>query len=227
MSSVAESDLFAPLEAYLESQGYRVQGEVDHCDLVARRDDEPPVVVELKVRLNLELILQATERFSLTDAVYIAFPSSAALWRRHWRRVRKLCRRLGVGLITLDGDELLVNVRLDPAPYSPRQSKVRGRRLLAEFEHRVGNANTGGVTRTKLVTAYRQDALRLVIALREGPLALKELRQRTGVERAASILQKDHFGWFERVERGVYELSPKGTLAPAEFADAVAKLTTQ
>ena len=179
MSALLESELFPPIEAYLESQGYRVQGEVEHCDLVARRGDEPPVVVELKVRLNLELILQATERFALTDAVYIAFPSSAALWRRHWRRVRKLCRRLGLGLITLDGDELLVNVRLDPAPYQPRQSNVRGRRLLAEFEHRVGNANTGGVTRTALVTAYRLDALRCVLALRDGPLPLGELRERS------------------------------------------------
>ncbi len=201
-----------------------MQGEVEHCDLVAKRGDEPVVVVELKTTLNLELILQAADRLTLTESVYIAFPASAPLWRRHWRRVRVLCRRLGIGLITFDGDALEVNVRLDPQPYRPRHSRVRRHRLLAEFDHRVAGANVGGVTRHPLMTAYRQDALRCVASLMDEPRSLGEIREVSEVARAGGILQKDHYGWFERVSRGIYRLSPKGAEASERYAQVIAQL---
>ena len=43
-----ESDLYAPVKALLEGQGYVVKGEVRGCDVVAVRGREPPVIVELK-----------------------------------------------------------------------------------------------------------------------------------------------------------------------------------
>ena len=43
-----ESDLYAPVKALLEGQGYVVKGEVRGCDVVAVRGGEPPVIVELK-----------------------------------------------------------------------------------------------------------------------------------------------------------------------------------
>ncbi len=43
-----EADLYPPLKAYLEAQGYEVKAEIGDCDLLARRGGEPPVVVELK-----------------------------------------------------------------------------------------------------------------------------------------------------------------------------------
>ena len=75
------------------------------------------------------------------------------------------------------------------------------------------------------MTAYRQDALRCVAALGDGPLALAAIRAGSGVERAGAILQKDHYGWFERVSRGTYRLSPKGRAARGRFADTLADLT--
>ena len=38
-----ESDLYPPVKAYLEAQGYAVKAEIGDCDLLARRADEPPV----------------------------------------------------------------------------------------------------------------------------------------------------------------------------------------
>ena len=70
---MAESDLYAPIKKFLERQGYEVKGEVEECDIVAVRGDEPPVVVELKLQLNLSLILQAVDRLGASDCVYIAF----------------------------------------------------------------------------------------------------------------------------------------------------------
>ena len=47
-----------------------------------------------------------------------------------------------------------------------------------------------------------------------------------GVPKATSLMYRDVYGWFERVERGVYELSPKGRDALATYADVVAGLAT-
>ncbi|MFV0473779.1 MAG: DUF2161 family putative PD-(D/E)XK-type phosphodiesterase, partial [Pikeienuella sp.] len=66
-------------------------------------------------------------------------------------------------------------------------------------------------TGVKRVTAYRQDALRLARHLAEGgPAAPAALAAATGVARAGAILRADHYGWFERVSRGLYRLTAAG-----------------
>ena len=57
-----ETDLYPPVKRYLEDQGYTVKGEIDDCDVVAVRSGDTPVVVELKLTLNLNVILQAVAR---------------------------------------------------------------------------------------------------------------------------------------------------------------------
>ena len=47
-----EDALYPPVKAFLEAQGYAVKGEVNGCDVVAVRDQEPPVIVELKTGLG-------------------------------------------------------------------------------------------------------------------------------------------------------------------------------
>ena len=61
------------------------------------------------------------------------------------------------------------------------------------------------------MTAYRQDALRCSHELANNKaMPVKELKLKTGVSKTATILQKNHYGWFDRVARGVYSLSAKG-----------------
>jgi len=194
---------------------------------VARRNAEPPLIVELKTTLNFELVLQAVDRLKVSESVYIAFPANAPMWRNKWKRVRALCQRLGVGIITLNIKTLGVKVRLDPLPCKPRRNPKRQYRLLAEFEKRVGDPNTGGSTRKPLMTAYRQDALRCLISLVDGSQSLARSRAETGVSRAGSIVQKDHYGWFERVSRGNYQLSPKGFKAVVDYEDMIVDLARQ
>jgi hypothetical protein len=91
---------------------------------------------------------------------------------------------------------------------------MRKARLLREFDRRVGDPNTGGAQRQRLVTAYRQDALRLVSHLAAaGPAKAAHVAAATGVVNARRILADDHYGWFERVSTGIYRLSPKGESA--------------
>lgn len=201
-----ESDLYAPVKALLEGQGYVVKGEVRGCDVVAVRGAEPPVVVELKRAFGLGLVLQGVDRLALTDLVYLA----VGQWPKQMKNVKKLCRRLGLGLIVVGGGK--ADVVIDPAPYLPRKNKRKVGRMLGEHARRVGDPNLGGqAMRAPLMTAYRQQALRCaeLLAL-NGPMKLAAMRAAADVPNVASILQSDVYGWFERVERGVYAITPKG-----------------
>jgi hypothetical protein len=100
---------------------------------------------------------------------------------------------------------------IDPMPYAPRKDKRKAGRLLGEHARRVGDPNRGGSsTRVPQMTAYRQEALRCAELLKKGPMKLVDMRAAAEVPNAARILQDDHYGWFERVERGVYRLTPAG-----------------
>jgi hypothetical protein len=222
-----EAALYPPVKAFLERQGYVVRGEVRGCDLVARRGDEAPVIVELELHFTLPLLLQGVDRLALSPLVYLAVPRPAARARGvrpDAKLVRKLCRRLGLGLILIGGRGA-VEIIEDPVPYRPRQAKRRSSLLLGEFERRTGDFNVGGSSRMPTVTSYRQDALRCARALAaSGPMRLRDLRVVTGVAAAAPILQRNVYGWFDRAGRGTYGLTDTGEQALNRFAEVVAAL---
>ena len=224
---MAEVDLYGPIKQFLESQGYAVKGEIGACDIVAVRGDEGPVVVELKERLNLALLLQAVDRLRVSDAVYVAFrigKGHSASWRSRRKQVTSLLRRLGLGLLTVSASGSVVAV-LDPAPYRPRLDTERRTRLLREFAERVGDPETGGSTSRQRLTAYRQDAVRCARELtNERVLKVSVIRERAEVSRAGPILRDNHYGWFERVKTGHYELSPSGRRDMIRWSDALESL---
>ena len=224
-----EATLYAPVKEFLERRGYDVKGEVRGCDLVARRGDQPPVVVELKLRFSLALVLQGIDRLALTERVYLAVPRPPSRRRRlrglapDSPDIRKLCRRLGLGLMLVGGRS--VEVLEEPVPYRPRAAKARALRLRDEFDRRIGDANVGGTAGIPVVTAYRQDALRCARALALcGPMRIAALRAAAGVPGAARILQRNVYGWFTRIERGTYTLSEGGGRALTRFAVAISAL---
>ncbi len=222
-----EAELYGPIKLFLEAQGYVVKGEIGACDVMAVRDDEGPVVVELKERLSLALILQAVDRLAFSDTVYVAFrvgKGHSASWRTRRRQVTGLLRRLGLGLLTVSARGH-VSAVLDPAPYRPRTQVGRRERLLREFSERVGDPEQGGSSSRRRLTAYRQDALRCAGQLAdEGVLKVSILRERTGVARAGPILRDNHYGWFDRVKRGHYALSPKGGRELLHWSEALEHL---
>jgi hypothetical protein len=215
-----ETDLYLPVKCFLEAQGYGVKGEIRECDIVAVRGDEPPVIVEMKTSFSLQLVLQGIDRQAITDGVYLAFPPPK---RRQHSDIVKLCKRLGLGILLVTGDH--VEALTDPAPYQPRKAARRKALLLKEFAHRVGDTTAGGSARVIRMTAYRQDALRCVAFIaKHGPTKPAVLRKDAGVAKAPAMLLQDVYGWFMRVERGVYGLSPKGQQALVAFADIISTL---
>ncbi len=205
-----ETSLYHPVKAFLENAGYTVKGEIGGCDLVGMSDDDPPVVVvcELKLAFNLELILQAIDRAAISDEVWIAAKMSVSgRGRETDKRYRDLCRRLGIGMLAVsEGGH--VSVIVSSVSPMPRTNPKRRSRLMREHQKRKGDPVLGGSTRMPQMTAYRQQALGCAKALSEGPLRLRDVK--LNAPDAGKILQSNVYGWFERLERGVYGLTEAG-----------------
>ncbi len=208
-----ETTLYLPVKRFLERLGFEVKGEIDGCDLVALRGHEPPVVVigELKLSFTLELVLQGVDRTDACDEVWLAVrASSRGRGREADPRVRKLCRFLGFGLLGVFARghvELLV----EPRPWRPRRDPRRRSALVEEHRRRHGDPAAGGSTRAPIMTAYRQRALICAAALAPGPRTTRELK--LAVPDAPTILLRNVYGWFVRVERGLYALTKDGRAA--------------
>ncbi|MCY3021752.1 MAG: DUF2161 family putative PD-(D/E)XK-type phosphodiesterase [Planctomycetota bacterium] len=231
-----ETELYQPVKAFLSGLGYDSRGEVHGCDLAARRGVEL-LIVEMKRVFSLELVLQGVERQGVSETVYLAIEEPRGRARRRLRRILRLCRLLGLGLLTVrfsrrswrcdpegcgTGGRARVDVLLDPAPYKPRLNTRRRGLLLEEFQKRSADYNTGGSVRRKLVTAYREEALRLAWQLKQhGPCAVKQLRELAHSPKAQSILFNNFYGWFERVTRGVYRLTGAGERGLETYAAVV------
>ncbi|RUT29202.1 hypothetical protein EJP77_15965 [Paenibacillus zeisoli] len=230
-----ETELYKPLKLFFEEQGYEVKSEVRHCDLVGFRPDQSePLIVEMKKTFNLALLLQGQARQKLSKEVYLAVERNRQKKGAHnqrWSEITQLCRRLGLGLITVTHYKTkkpFVEVLCRPEGMEsyggPRPVKTRVTRLANEFRERSGDYNVGGSRGKKLVTAYREKALRVAeIMSRSGELmSPREIRDQSGVGTAANILQHNYYGWFLRVSRGRYSLTPAGAAALQQYEQVTA-----
>lgn len=172
-----EAELYAPLKAFFGLHGYDIKGEVRNCDMVGMKEGlTEPLIVEMKKTFNLALLLQGMERLKMSSQVYLAVEKSRAKKgsvNQRWSEISGLCRKLGLGLITVTFYKTkapFVEVLCRPGEDSVadrRKAPRKRERLLVEFRERSGDYNTGGVTRAKLVTAYREKTLRVAAALHQ------------------------------------------------------------
>ncbi|MNI11174.1 hypothetical protein D3C73_643100 [compost metagenome] len=225
MAISSEMELYAPIKAFFELQGYQVRAEVKHCDVVAIRGDEQPIIIELKRSFNIPLIVQGIDRLRLSEQVYVAFElpnKGRAPYGLGWDDLRRLCRMLGLGMITVQffkRKKPSVDIVCDPQPYTPRPNKRAARNVVTEFRERSGDYNVGGSSKQKLMTAYREKALQCVYHIKQnGPLAPKTLKELTGHGMVNSLLQKNYYLWFIRTSRGIYDITPAGEQALIDYA---------
>lgn len=235
-----EAELYAPIKAYFEQQGYIVKSEVRHCDLVAVRGQQPsdqtnaPIIVEFKKSFNLSLVLQGIARQKITPNVYVAVeykPRKKAAPQGKWSELTNLCRRLGFGLLTVQffkRKPAHVELWCKPQELSKQdvarrpRSSVKTKRLLHEFHERSGDYNIGGSSQTEIVTAYRELSLKCAHELScSGPTKLRHLTERIGSRKISALMQNNVYGWFIRVERGIYDLSPKGKEALIQYEHVI------
>lgn len=229
MEKLLERDLYGPVRAYLEGLGYEVKGEVRDCDIAALRDEEL-IVVELKRGFTLELIYQAIDRQRVADGVYVAVPlPKRGYMSPRIPEMKSLCRRLELGLIfvgfTSKGTGQ-VDVAVHPKEASaPRRDRRRRLAVIREHQGRTGSVNTGGVSRKKILTLYKEQALLVARLLRDmGPMRADDVKKAGGPPNAGVILGRNALGWFDRERdpggsRYLYRPNRKALDALAEYED--------
>ena len=98
-------------------------------------------------------------------------------------------------------EKLIALYDLQKGKRSSLKEKVR---ILKETEKRSVDGNKGGSRGKKLLTAYREDALRAAALIRvKGHISPKDLKER-GLK--GTLLSKNYYQWFEKVGHGKYAL---------------------
>ncbi|ERI93077.1 hypothetical protein HMPREF1982_01898 [Clostridiales bacterium oral taxon 876 str. F0540] len=222
-----ESDLWKPVRDLFIDKGYTVRSEVKDCDIVAIKGEEL-VIIELKRNLSVDLLSQAVKRQKSADLVYIAVPKPKRLiGNSKWKDICHLIRRLELGLILVafKGDKAIVEIAIEPIPFDRIKSINMGKRrrdnIIKEANSRYEDFNIGGSKGRKLVTAYRESAVFIACCLKKvGNLSPKQLTKLgTDEKKTSSILRENHYGWFVKIERGIYSISDKGQEALKEYRE--------
>lgn len=225
MKAISESDLFEPIQDYLIAQGYSVKAEVINCDITAVKDDEL-VVIELKKTLNMGLLIQAANRQKFADSVYVAIATQPGKsLPRHFKGACHLLKRLELGLILVSflKTKTKVEIIFHPSEFKKRKSHKVRRSIIREISGRTGNFNKGGITGTQIITAYREEAIHIAcFLLAHKELSPANLRKLGTSQKTQRILSDNHYGWFDRVKRGVYTLHDQGEKALEQYPDLVA-----
>ena len=209
MSLPKETDLFPHIKLWLEEQGYTVRAEVKGCDIAAVKDGRL-VLVEIKRTINLELIYQIIRRQAADALVYGAILAPRSFDKR-WREGVRLLKRLQAGLILVYMDDVpRVELLLHPERI-PNARRNTTRAYLKEMEGRTVEANVGGSPGWNTMTAHREKALAIAVALeRFGPSPKHLLCLMGASSMTGSILRRNKDGWFKSYTPGVYELTEKG-----------------
>ncbi len=220
-----ESDLFEPVKNYLKANGYKVRAEVKNCDITATKNDEL-IIIELKLNANLQLFIQATDRQRITDSVYVAIPKPSLRSKKHWKGILHILRRLELGLIFVDVDNPVnpVEIVFHPIEFQRKKISKRKKAILKEIENRSQNLNVGGSNKKKIVTAYKENAIQIAVYLKElAPASPKKLREYDSGKKTLSILYSNFYGWFQRIDHGIYDITVKGKQELKNFPGLVKK----
>lgn len=221
--AMKETALYAPVKGLFEALGYDVQSEVLDMDVLATKGDEF-IVIELKKELNLRLIVQGAQRQKLSEVVYVAIhkPSYKVRMSNSFKEKVHLLRRLGLGLIFVNFKDsgAVATIEEDPVifdlKHSQRLNKRTKERALKEKSLRSGDYNLGG-QKGKKITAYRENALLIAgLLAKNGVMKVSEIREIAG-EKTGTILQRDYYGYFQRIKKGHYDLSEKGKEAVVAY----------
>ena len=214
---VPETALYRAVKCFLEAQGFVVKGEVGHCDIVAVRGDEPPLVViaELKLGLSLELVLQGIDRMrgGRCDLARGARGRGAAATAD--RRAQPALPHARFSAFSRSPRAPTLS-RCSPSrpPYRPpRRSRAPAVFCCASTRGRRGDPTSGGQSRAPVMTAYRQQALGLRgRRCRRGPQRVRSLTPVRAGGRQHPAAQRPMAG-FTRLSRGVYGLTEAGRAA--------------
>ena len=221
-----EKDLFKPIKLFFESLGYEVKAEVNHFDVVIKKEDQF-VAIELKTSLNTTVIAQAIKRQSIVDSVYIAIPapSKQVISSKTMKDKITILKKLSIGLIFVDVQKESVFIFLEPLIHPIKRHKKRLIRLKEEFNQRQLSMNTGGTSKSKIMTVYKEHALIILDALKDIPKTAKMIKDEVAFDKVYPLLYKNYYGWFQRIGQGLYTLTPLGKEALKIYQKEIEMIT--
>ena len=230
-----ELDLYPAVRKHLMQQGFAVDAEVNHCDLVAIKTETDPqedevVVVELKLSPNIKLLIQATARQQFTNKVYVAVPEPARV-NKHWRGIERVIKQLGLGLILVRQSPVGTSAHTTIMPtYTGKINRQARAALLTEWSGRSRHNDCdhkslqqSSASRIKPVTAYKEIAITIASILHHlGPQPVSFIKTICGAK-TPGILANNHYGWFVRIKRGTYGLTETGQVSLREYPELHAR----
>lgn len=224
-----EEDMYDLVSEYFINLGYKVHGEVKSCDVTALKGDTL-VILEMKKSLSMQLLIQAVKRQRLGDLTYIVVPKPKKFTKnRKFQDMLYLLKRLSLGLIFCDPDQDLLEVIQHPQDFdmlkSKKISKKHRDRLIKEIEGRETNLNKGGSRGRKLMTAYREDSIKILWLASNREFIAPKDGVGLGIAKTPSILRDNYYGWFQRIARGRYTLTETGRGALMEYKEVLDHLT--
>lgn len=208
-----ERDLYKPVEKYFQSLGYKVNGEVLDCDLTAY-NEEDLVIVELKLAFNMTLLFQGIDRQKYTNKVYFAIPKQKRLsGYRKQMKIQKICKALNFGLIIVDSKKNLEILEY-PIDFGNVNSRYKSK-LIAEINGRSINLNIGGVTGTKIYTAYLEKSIKIAYLISlNGEMSARTIKKEYLLEDTHKCLYNNPYKWFKKgSKKGLYSLTKAGAIA--------------
>ena len=149
----------------------------------------------------------------VSDTVFIGIFRPKDLFSKSFQNKIYLLKRLGIGLIVVSKRTLDIEIVSEPivSELSKYQVSNKDKRLnlSEEFQRRKIKNNVGGVHHTKLMTEYRENALMVLSALHKlGDVAKgSDVAKASGVSNATTILRANYYGWFVKVDKGIYSIS--------------------
>lgn len=224
-----EKQLFKPIKELFEEDGFVVDGEVKTIDMVCIKDDVN-VAIELKKDLNLKVITQAALRQKTMDIVYIGIYSPKSLFNKQFKEKLYLLKRLGIGLIIVAPKSLKASIYQVPVVTELKKyqssNKTRRNQIIKEMSNRKLKTNVGGTNKTKIMTGYREDCLLILNAIKDFDCASgKQIKELTNIANSTNIMYKNYYGWFEKVDKGLYKINDSGKIALSEYNNTIKILT--
>lgn len=217
-----EEDLFEPVKQLFEQLGYSVNAEVKDCDVTAVKNDEL-IITELKTGLSVALLAQGLDRQKCGAKVYVAVPKPKNYSPKTFRDTLYVLKKLELGLIFVNfkGAHSFAEIVREPQKFKPTAVNTkRKKEILAEIGGRTVDMNVGGVNGRKIATAYTEKCINIACILdKYGPLSPKLIRSYGGDEKCGNILRFNAYGWFEKIEKGVYAITLDGRKGLMEYPE--------
>ncbi len=213
-----ESDMYIPIQNYFLEKGFKVDAEVKNCDVVATKEDIT-IICELKKGFTIELLYQLVDRKKITPYVYAVIPRPKTMRGRAFKKKLDILRALECGLLVVLNSTKRVDLVLEPKGKDNAFMKRKRKKIEKEVQNRNLSLNLGGQNKRKIVTAHKESVISALCYIEKyGSIETKKCKENIKI-----ALQRNHYGYFKRLKRGVYTMTDRGkeALKEKDYLDIV------